>query len=363
MKKLLILNTDPMEYSYGGVCQFKKNMDLYLQEAFDVEYLVLPLSAFYKSENERFSMSARLVAMLPGPRRLKYLLYLFVNFRKISRVDFILSHGPEGSFVASFTNVPFAHVYHGNSNPMTISRFWFGNYFARLYDKISERIDMTCPLVYTVGPARKPNQKKINNPLNQNVAPIPIKDRSGFVFAGRLESMKNVDRLIRIYSKLPDYIKKDNPFFIIGYGTQESPLKELVEEINDDIAPGKVVFLGKVDTSLMLETDATKKILIMASSTEGMPTAIAEAFTVGLPVVSTAVGDIPSVVKDGVNGKLLPLDFEDCDYVDAIVRIFNDYESYAKNAEKSSIAFNRERITNKVIGDIFNIIGKNETTL
>lgn len=363
-KKLLILNTDEFSYSYGGVCQFKRNMDEYLQEAFDIEYMVMPQSAFKKSKDELFSLSARIMALLPGPRRLRYMVYLWLNYIKITKADFILSHGPEGSFVASFTNVPFAHIYHGNSNPMTISKFWFGKYFRRMYDKMVERIDRTCPLVYSVGPRRNAKQKKINNPLNQNVKPIEKTKRHGFFFAGRLEAMKNVDRMITIYGKLDDSIRKDNPFYIIGYGSQEESLKALAREIkpiegsisteNDT----NVIFLGKIDTTMMLSTDVDKKVLLMASDTEGMPTAIAEAFSAGLPVVVTEVGDIPSVVRNGENGYMVPLGFTDEEYIDKIMTVLSDYERFSDNAYESSKIFNREIITKSVIQDINNLIEK-----
>ena len=337
--KLLILNTDEMEYSYGGVCPFMRNMHPYLAESFEVSYMTLPQS--WKK--------------LPGSTRVKYLIYLFLHRKKMREADFILSHGPEGSFVASYSGMPYAHVYHGNSNPMSISRFRIGKYFAAMYDRMFARIDRTCALIYTVGPARNERQRKLNNPICQDVEPLPIEKRRGFVFAGRLERMKNVDRLIRIYAKLPKEIRDENPFYIAGYGTQEQSLRDEVNELSKT-EKLNVIFLGKVDNTMMLKTDADKCIMIMASSTEGMPTAIAEAFSVGVPVVTTAVGDIPSVVKDRENGRLLPLDYKDEEYVAAIVDVIEHYREYSKAAYEASRPFNRETITKMVINDIKRLI-------
>lgn len=333
MKRLLVLNTDPKEYSYGGVCPFMRNMHQYLAEAFELEYLVLP----------------DLWRKLPGSTRLKYLLYLWIRRSRLKKCDFILAHGPEGGYMASFSGKPFAYVYHGNSNPMSISRFRIGKYFAKMYDRMFERIDATCPLVYTVGPARNELQKKLYNPLEQDVKPLPIDKRRGFIFAGRLEAMKNVDRLIRIYALLPENIKEENPFYIAGFGTQESNLKSLAKELGQE---KHVVFLGKIENTEMLRTNADKRMLLMASSTEGMPTAIAEAFSVGIPVISTAVGDIPSVVKDGVHGRLFPLDFKDEDYVAAIMDVLDNYKEYSDAALSQAYLFNSENITKGVIEDI-----------
>ncbi len=338
MKKLLVLNTDPKEFSYGGVCPFMRNMHPFLEDSFELDYITLPDS--WKK--------------IPGSTRMKYLVYLWLHREKLNKCDYILSHGPEGSYVASFSKTPYAHVYHGNSNPMTISRFKIGKYFAKMYDKMFERIDQTASLVYTVGPVRNERQKKLHNPLNQNVKPRPVSERHGFIFAGRLEAMKNVDRLIRIYSKLPANIREENPFYIAGFGTQETYLRGVVDELSADMPAIKeqVVFLGKIENTKMLEVDSDKKILLMASTTEGMPTAIAEAFSVGLPVVSTAVGDIPSVVQNGKQGELLPVDFEDDAYIDAILRILEQYDSYSVAAYESSKVFNARNVTEQVISDI-----------
>jgi glycosyltransferase involved in cell wall biosynthesis len=224
-----------------------------------------------------------------------------------------------------------------------------------MYDRMFERINKTSALVYTVGPVRNERQRKLNNPICQDVEPLPIEKRRGFVFAGRLERMKNVDRLIRIYAKLSKEIRDENPFYIAGYGTQEQSLRDEVNELSKT-EKLNVIFLGKVDNTMMLRTDANKRITIMASSTEGMPTAIAEAFSVGVPVVTTAVGDIPSVVKDRENGRLLPLDFKDEEYVAAIEDVLKHYEEYSKAAYEASKPFNRETITRMVINDIKQLI-------
>lgn len=346
--KLLVLNTDEKDFSYGGVCPFMRNMHPFLEEAFDVSYLVLPKS--WKK--------------LTGSVRVKYLIYLWLHREQLKEHDFILSHSPEGSYVASFSVVPYAHVFHGNSNPMTISRYALGKFFKKMYDRMYERIDKTCAWAYTVGPPRNPMQRKLNNPLKQDVKPLPVKERKGFIFSGRLETMKNVDRLIRIYAKLPKEVRQENPFYIAGYGTQEASLHFLVRKMEDsmNIEKGQVLFLGNVDNKKMMETDACKKILLMASSTEGMPTAIAEAFSVGVPVVSTAVGDIPKVVVNGKNGELLPVEFEDEDYIAALMKVLDNYEMYGKNAYEASKPFNRETITRMVIRDIYDYLQKNETT-
>ena len=336
--KLSVINSDSMNCSNGGVAPFLRNMHEDLSKVFDVEYYYIPDS--WKK------------VKLPG--RVKILVYLLTQWSKLKKTDFILSHIPEGTWLIGHLGVPYGHIYHGNSNPMTISKWWFGRYFKAIFDYFQKYINSHCPLIYSVGKAEG-TVKKLFNPLDQNVKPKPYCDRKGLIFAGRLHPVKNVDRLIRIYSILPESLRKDLPFYIAGDGQMMQALKEQVDSLG---ISDQVKFLGLISNTEMMDIDSTKQILVMASSTEGFPTAIAEAFSVGVPVISTAVGDIPSVLHNNEQGFLFPLDFRDEDYANAIVEILNDYDRFSKAALKSSTLFNKSTITNEVIADILQIIEK-----
>lgn len=338
MKKLAVINSDSKDFSYGGVAPIMRNMHNYLCEHFDVVYFYLPDS--WKK--------------FPGLGRFKMMIYLLLHWKKLKSCDFILSHVPEGSYIASFTGKPYSHIYHGNDNPMTQSRYWFGKYFRFVFDMFFRRIEKTCDLKYTVGPVWD-DKKKLFNPISHNVTPKPYGERSGFMFAGRLELIKNIDHLIKIYSKIPEQIRQDNHFFIAGYGTQEEKLKQLVADLG---LQDYVHFLGNLPNKDLVEEDSKRKILIMASTQEGLPTAIAEALSVGVPVISTNPGDIAIVLKNNYNGFIFPLDFKDEDYIKAIETVLNDYDRFSKAALESSKVFDGKRITEGVIEDIENVFNK-----
>jgi glycosyltransferase involved in cell wall biosynthesis len=57
---------------------------------------------------------------------------------------------------------------------------------------------------------------------------------------------------------------------------------------------------------MLLEHD----ILLLTSSREGMPMAVAEAMACGVVPIVTAVGDLPNIIDNGINGFLLPVENE-----------------------------------------------------
>ena len=338
--KLGIVNSTSLSMSYGGVAPFIKNLDPFMQKEYDVQYIFLP---------------DNLTRINFIPRRLIFLLYLLGKRRQLRNCDIILSHVPEGSYVVSFGSVPFIHVFHGNFNPMSQSRYWYGKYFMSVFERMEKRVIRKASLMYTVGTERE-GIPKIFNPIYHAVEVKSNHLRSGFIFSGRLEKIKNIDRLIRIYAKLPENTRNENPFYIAGTGTQENLLKKLTSLLGLE---NQIHFLGNLKNEEMVSTDSTKKILTMASSQEGMPMAIAEALSVGIPVISTDTGDIARIVRSNENGFLLPLAFDDDEYIRCIHDILNDYDRFAKNALQSAEIFRSEKIADGLIHDINSISIKN----
>lgn len=134
------------------------------------------------------------------------------------------------------------------------------------------------------------------------------------ISVGRLSSEKDFVTLVRAAA----IVKQHVPAFrlqMVGDGAERPALEALVRELNI----GDVVsFLGeRRDVPALL---AQAGFYVASSRTEGISLTILEAMSVGLPVVTTAVGGSPEIVEEGVTGHLAPPQ-DPAALADAIVRM------------------------------------------
>ncbi len=336
--KVAVLLTTTYLTSYGGIGPFVRNLDVDLKKHFDLQYFFLP---------EKYE-KIRLI-----PQRMLYVLYLFWNYSKIKKVDLFISHSPEGSLVAQYTGIPLVHIFHGNTNPLAISRFWYGKYLTGIFDRIHKIVIDKAFLIYTVGEARE-GARKFVNPITHEVKVKDSLERSGFVYAGRLEKAKCVDRIILAYNELPASLRKMHKLYIAGRGTVSESLRQLVSKLQLD---EEVVFTGNLENRQLIDMISRRKILLMASEYEGFPMCIAESFSVGVPVITTAVGDIPQFVKDGVNGLLFKVGFDNAAYAKGIQNVLDGYPEFRKNAEETGHLFDAGKITEGFVNEIYQSMG------
>ncbi len=138
-----------------------------------------------------------------------------------------------------------------------------------------------------------------SRPPKENIAALA--DRSPrLVFVGRLSREKEVGLLIEAVSRLRSEFPR------IGLAVAgDGPHREQLERQVDALAlRGSVRFLGYVeDVGQLL---AACDCFVLPSRMEGMPIALLEAMSFATPIVATAVGSIPSVVRDGREAILVP---------------------------------------------------------
>jgi len=155
----------------------------------------------------------------------------------------------------------------------------------------------------------RPEQFEVIPPGLQ-LGPIPSKehartalglrlDQLVICFIGRLTPIKRIDRLIDVirltYQAVPDV-----KFVVAGEGTE-------LEQFQDTRNRGlPILTLGwRSDVERIL---AASDIMVLTSDNERTPVSLIQAGLAGIPVVSTDVGSVSDVVRDGQSGILTSSD-------------------------------------------------------
>jgi glycosyltransferase involved in cell wall biosynthesis len=119
------------------------------------------------------------------------------------------------------------------------------------------------------------------------------------LFVGRLSQEKGPDLLVDAASRVP----AGHQIVIAGDG----PMREQLEQRAEQVAPGRVTFLGRVSKQRVTELMSEAAALVAPSRCyENQPLGVLEALAAGVPVVGAALGGIAEIVDDGVFGSLFP---------------------------------------------------------
>ncbi|RSL17558.1 glycosyltransferase involved in cell wall biosynthesis [Edaphobacter aggregans] len=116
---------------------------------------------------------------------------------------------------------------------------------------------------------------------------------------GRLSKEKGVDLFIRAAARALVEFPRAR-FLVLGEGPDRDKLESLIDELN---IGDSLQLLGQLDN--MPSIYASLDLMVSASRQEGLPIAILEGMASRLPVIATAVGDVPTVVLDGRTGVLV----------------------------------------------------------
>ena len=139
---------------------------------------------------------------------------------------------------------------------------------------------------------------------------VPL--RPVFLSNRNLERHYGVDRVLRAFAIIQEQIPEAS-LTIAGDGSQARALRALAEELNLRNAS----FIGQVAPFAIADVYDAADIFLNGSEIDNQPLSILEAFSCGLPVVTTNAGGIPDIVEDGKMGMVVPR---------------GDYEALAKRA-------------------------------
>ena len=137
-------------------------------------------------------------------------------------------------------------------------------------------------------------RKKLNLPQNATIA----------IYTGRLVSYKGLPLLLKVWNEIR--LKHENVLLILA-GTGGLDIHNCEDELREYVKvnglENHVLFTGAVQN--VPEYLQASDLFVFPTENDAFPSSIVEAMACGLPVVTTPVGAIKTIVTDGETGLLI----------------------------------------------------------
>ena len=160
------------------------------------------------------------------------------------------------------------------------------------------------------------------------------------ISAGRLVPWKGFATLIKIMKSLPDW-----QLTIAGDGPIRNELENLIISLGLE---NRVKMAGSMSREVLLSELQMSDLFILNTSFESFSFQVVEAMHLGVPVITTNIGNLKEIVEDGKEGILIKPDNEN-EILSAIKKINGDENfrnSIIKNAKMKSEKFSIESTLN-----------------
>lgn len=392
IKIMLIYPTDPLGPKVGGAETFIKGFIKYAPENFDIEMVGLTSDSrsrpfkkwlrekigdrpfnFYPLFFEKYENKKTLI-----PLSLRFTLALkFHNIQIDKKILFFNRIEPAVLFKKA-KNIKVA-VIHSDIPEQILKKqseaLWRN--FSQIYIMLSKSIFKTLHHVYTASEntlkyyfANYPEQRnkfsflptwvdtQVFNAASESRKSVRGKIASIYglssveepwlLFVGRLQKVKAPFKLINIFLEFYKKYKRGH-LIIIGEGNLKKKLIEYVKSIGLE---DKVSFLGQVPQETLASFYKASDVLLLTSDSEGMPRCTLEALGCGIPVVTTNVGEVARVVKNGFSGEIAEKGSNE-EMVKGLEKVLSHPELYARNNCLSSV---KEYTPQKILQGVYDYL-------
>ena len=273
--------------------------------------------------------------------------------------------GAVGRIAAKLAGVPIIlHTFHGH----TFHGYW-GKTVSQLTIHIERALSSITDNVIAVSDgvrddliryriAAPASQKILTVPLGLDLEPFARQPRAAAAsptigIVGRLVPIKNHALFLQM-ARLMIADGFRGRFMIVGDGELRGELESQARDLGD-----RIIFSGwRRD---LLNVYSEMSVIVNTSLNEGTPVSLIEAMASGVPVVATAVGGVPDVVREGETGYLAPSGDARA-LANQVNTALRDGSSIARRAQEDVLKkFSKERLIQNVEGLYGNLIQKKRT--
>lgn len=267
-------------------------------------YVALPNDGCFYAHFQSLIGSEKVFSIPRQKFKLEVLIGLW-RFAKRERISLIHSHGKGagvyGRLLGILLGISVVHTLHGYHDGR------YGGYFKRLYaiwEKLAALV--TSRIICVSTSEAELFQKKVGvpkqriiiipngTPIVKNIEIHPLSRK--VVTVARFEYQKNLLELLRVAQQLPEYV-----FNVIGDGVDWPEIEAFIRENKIE----NVILRGASHTVMSDIADAD--LYLTTARWEGLPLAVLEAMSLGIPVVASDVVGNRDAVEEGVTGYLYPL--------------------------------------------------------
>lgn len=176
--------------------------------------------------------------------------------------------------------------------------------------------------------SRRPEVIELANQLRDD-------NKFTFVFVGRLVKDKGINELCKAYERIHNQYPNTRCWLVGPYEDNLDPISAESRRLIDESDNG-LEAVGRKSGDELLSYYAAADCFVMPSYREGFPNTVMEAGALGLPSIVTDINGSREIIKDGINGMVVPPQNEDRLYQAMAVMITSnlDRKKMADNARK-----------------------------
>ncbi|MDH4206632.1 MAG: glycosyltransferase, partial [Desulfobacteraceae bacterium] len=162
------------------------------------------------------------------------------------------------------------------------------------------------------------------------------------LYVGRYTPIKGLDRLFKAFRNLA-HLSHLRLVMVGGDGEHSPMLRQLQSKAKALHIENRVMFVGRVDQETLPQYYSAADVLVVPSYYESFGLVALEALACGTPVVTTSVGAMEDIVKDGITGYVAtdsdPQNFAGC--IEAILQKQNGFSPSKIRASVSEFTWSR----------------------